>query len=121
MGKLQIIIYPLTISMIIIIIYTYILAQILAPTKTSEIEGFVTTWSQNKYTKMFFLRFLPIIGQHIFLKEYLNEDITWSMRILKDALQTIMPPIVAIIAFIISPEFKETRYKFPIFGFFFIS
>jgi hypothetical protein len=121
MGKIQIIVYPLTISIIILIIYTYILAQILAPSKTTEIEGFVTTWSQNKYTKMFFLRFLPIIGQHIFLKEYLNEDVTWRMRILKDAIQTILPPIVAIIAFVISPEFLDAKYKFPIFAFFFVS
>ncbi|RGB39871.1 hypothetical protein C1646_811733 [Rhizophagus diaphanus] len=121
MGKLQIIIYPLTIAMIIIIIYTCILAQILAPTKNVQIEGFVTTWSQNKYTKMFLLRFLPIIGQHIFLKEYINEDVTWRMRILKDAIQTILPPTIAIVAFVISPEFLEAKYKFSIYGFFIVS
>ncbi|CAB5396026.1 unnamed protein product [Rhizophagus irregularis] len=36
------------------------------------------------------------------------------MRILKDAIQTILPPTIAIVAFVISPEFLEAKYKFAI-------
>uniref|UniRef100_U9SU06 Uncharacterized protein n=1 Tax=Rhizophagus irregularis (strain DAOM 181602 / DAOM 197198 / MUCL 43194) TaxID=747089 RepID=U9SU06_RHIID len=53
--------------------------------------------------------------------EYINEDVTWRMRILKDAIQTILPPTIAIVAFVISPEFLEAKYKYAIYGFFIVS
>ncbi|RIA89014.1 hypothetical protein C1645_773467 [Glomus cerebriforme] len=98
-----------------------ILTCLLFPVKAQSVEDTIIAWSESKNARTFFLRVLPIIGQHLLLREYLDDEITLRMRLFKDMVQTFLPPLVALVAFFISPAYTEPKYRIPIHCFFLLN